>query len=249
MGRRSIIAVVGVLVALASGAAAWAASGPPSGPDPAVEEWPEWPYLTTCGYSLAFDPVAAFSGTTEAEKGSRPSEVALREALERDEIPYNRSDTHWRLLAEDDDEAEFVHGRLSGWLEWVSFQLEEGAWKWRRSSSDCQPTSIVGRGPVVTWDLAESKKPNDVVRRIKIRLGPGECDGGRPQNPRARLAFKKWGRKLLMTVWLKPLPPGAYTCPGLIEPPKMVTLPRKIKLHRLWDGSTYPPRPAIKPTR
>lgn len=249
MGRRSTIAVMGVLVALATGAAAWAASGPPSGPDPAVKEWPRWPYLTTCDYSLAFDPVSVFSGTTEAEKGTRPSEVALREALERDEIPYSRSDSNWRLLAEDEDEAEFVHGRLSGQLEWTSFQLEEGAWKMRRYSSDCEPTSIVGRGPVVTWDLAEPKKSNDLVRRIKIRLGPGDCNDGKPQNPRARVRFRKLGRKLLMTVWLKPVSPGPHTCPGLIEPPLKVTLPRKIKLHRLWDGSTYPPRPAIKPTR
>jgi hypothetical protein len=247
MGRRSVIAVAAVLVALVSAAAAWAATAPPSGPDPVVEEWPAWPYLTQCG-GLPFYPVTVFSGNAEAELGTRPSEVALREALERGELPYVSSKSNWRLIAEDQDQAEFAHGRLAGRLEWVAFEFRDGKWQYQRSSSDCNPESILGEGRVVAWSLAEPElAPSVPVRRIRIHLNGGECSSGQPQNPRARLVFRKWGRKLLMSVWLEPLPPGFYTCQGIFEPPLKVTLPRKMRLHRLWDGGTYPPRPAIKP--
>jgi hypothetical protein len=245
MKRGIRIVVAGGLVALVAAVTAWAAA-PPSGPDPAVKEWPAWPYLTSCGYAQ-FYPVTAFSGNAEAELGSSPGEVALREALQRGEIPYVRSTHHWRRIAEDETHAEFVHGRLAGHLEWARFEKSEGEWKYTGGSSDCDPTSIVGSGTVVTWSLAEpGPGPKAVVRRIKVDLGPGPCNGGRPNNPRARITFREWGRKLLMTAWLKPLPEGIYSCPGVIEPPLKVTLPRKVKLSKLWDGATYPPRPAIE---
>ncbi len=248
MRRGPAILAVGVLAVLATAAAAWSASAP-RGPDPAVEEWPAWPYSTQCELGLPFDPVTAFSGRAEAERGSRPSEVALREFLRRDSLRRDslvRSMSRWRLLAEDEDQAEFVHGPLSGKLEWLRFEREAEGWRFSGSSSDCDPTSIVGGGPVVTWTLAESiLDSNAALQKVAVDLGPGPCSGGSPQNPRARLVFRNWGRKLLMTVWLKPLPEGSYMCPGVFEPPLKVTLPRKIKLSRLYDGSTYPPTPAI----
>jgi len=196
---------------------------------------------------LPFEPVAVFSGNADAEDGSLPSEGGLREAIAHKEIYVSDAVSNWRLLAEDEDEAEFVHGRLAGTLAWASFKLTDGRWKSSGGSSDCEPTSIVGNGPVVTWSVAQpnGSTPSGVVRRLKVNLGPGPCSSGLPQNPRARLVFEKWGRKLLMTIWLKPLPEGFYDCIGISEPPLKVTLPRKIRLDHLFDGSTYPPRPAI----
>jgi hypothetical protein len=129
----------------------------------------------------------------------------------------------------------------------VSFRLQGEEWEYRQYSGDCEPRSIVGNGPVVTWSLAGPKglAPNAAVHRIKVSLGPGFCNDGKPQNPLARLVFRKWGRKLLMTVWLEPPSPGPHTCPGRVEPPLEVTLPRKTRLSRLFDGSTYPPTPAV----
>jgi hypothetical protein len=220
------------------------AASPPSGPDPAVLEWPRWPYQATCGY-LAFDPVSVFSGPTEAELGSSPPETALRAFLERREIPWVKP-RFWRLVAEDETTAEFVHGRLVRGLEWVAFELQDGKWKFVSYSSNCHPTSIVGRGTVVTWDLAPQEKPlRKWVRRVRVNLGPGNCSGGRSQNKRARPVFQPLGNKLLMTIRLTPLPPGVYTCPGLVEPPLTVRLPRRMRLSRLLDGGTYPPRPAL----
>lgn len=251
MRRGIVIGVVGVLAALVATASTWAAFAP-NGPDPVAKEWPAWPYLSQCEDGLPFYGPKVFSGPTEAERGSKPSEVALREFINHGDLPWLRSTRSWRTLAEDEDEAEFARGRLSGELEWASFRSEGGQWKFSSYSSDCKPTSIIGKGRVVTWSLAEPEEPSSTagVRRIKVHLGPGECASGAPQNPRARFVFRQWGRKLLMTIWLKPLPPlppdSGHTCLGLIEPPRKVTLPRKIKLSRLYDGSTYPPMPAIE---
>jgi hypothetical protein len=50
-----------------------------------------------------------------------------------------------------------------------------------------------------------------------------------------------------MSIWIEPLPPGFYTCQGVLEPPLKVTLPRRINLAKLYDAATYPPGPAVEP--
>jgi hypothetical protein len=48
---------------------------------------------------------------------------------------------------------------------------------------------------------------------------------------------------LVLTIWIRPLPPGPYTCEARIEPPLKLKLPGgRLGKRRLWDGSTYPPR-------
>jgi hypothetical protein len=64
--------------------------------------------LTQCEGGLPFYPIAAFTGAAEAELGSLPSEVALREALERGEVAYAGSTHNWRRVVEDEDRAEFA---------------------------------------------------------------------------------------------------------------------------------------------
>lgn len=44
-----------------------------------------------------------------------------------------------------------------------------------------------------------------------------------------------------MTILLDPLPPGSYTCQGVIEPPMHVRLPGRLGKRRLFDSGTYPP--------
>jgi hypothetical protein len=245
MRSGSVIVVVGVLAVLLTATAAWSAPGP-NGPDPAVKEWPNWPYLTQCGEGLSFDPVAAFSGSANAERGSSPSEVALRDFIEQGDLPWLRSTRNWRHVASTEGQAEFSRGRLSGELEWLSFAQREGAWEFSGYSSHCHPVSKVGNGPAVGWDLAGNElKPKAELRRIQVSLSGGPCSGGRPLGPRARVVFKGLGRKLLMTIWIKPFH-GPRTCPGVFEPPLTVSLPRRIRLDRLFDGATYPPTPAIE---
>jgi hypothetical protein len=241
-----LVLAMGTLAAgIGSSVARTGSSGPPSGPDPAVVEWPAWPYETACG-GQPFDPVAVFSGPTEAELGSGAPEAALREFLQKRPFPWTKPH-FWRLVAASETTAEFVRGRLASQLEWVSFELKDGQWREGPYWSDCEPTSIAGNGPVVTWSLAPRKRPFPKwVRRVRVNLGPGQCSGGLRQNPRARVTFKPLGKKLLMIVWLKPLPPGNYTCPGVLEPPLMVRLPHKVRLSRLFDGATYPPTPVLE---
>jgi hypothetical protein len=245
MWRGTAIVVAGVLAVLGAVGVAQSASAP-VGPDPVVREWPAWPYLSHCE-GLPFYAPAAFSGRAEAEMGSLPSELALLEFIEHGDLPWLRGTRHWRKVAEDEDQAEFARGSLSDELEWLSFQQEDGAWMFDGYASGCDPTSIVGEGWVFSWSLLDPKPPNTAVRRIQIRLGSGPCSSGKPHTPRARLVFREWGRQLLLTVWVKALPPRRYTCQGVKEPPLKVTLPRKIKLSKLFDGATYPPKPALKP--
>lgn len=248
--RRSVFLGAVIAVFLVAGTSFAAVAEAPVGPDPVVEKWPQWPYKTTCG-ELEFDPVATFGGPTGAERGSRPSEKALGAFLRRepwvsDYVPSR----HWRLLAETGDAAEFASGRLSSahGPSAMSFERKDGRWKWWGLSSGCEPTSIVEGLGAVTWTLAADRpKPKAGSRYLWINLGPGSCSGGRSQNARARKpAFWQVGRKLIMAMTLKPLPPGGYTCEGISEPPLKVKLPEQLGDMRLFDGGTYPPGNVMK---
>lgn len=241
--------ITALLVATTSFAAVAKA---PVGPDPVVAKWPQWPYKTTCG-ELEFDPVAAFSGATGAERGSRPSERALAGFLRQqrnwgEQIVPSR---HWRLLAETNEVAEFASGRLTDPYGpgTVSVERQENdAWKAVSMSSGCEPTSIVDGLRAVTWTLAVDKpKPHGNDRHLWINLGGGECSSGRSQNARARKPVVwRVDRKLMVAMTLRPLPPGLYTCQGLLEPPLKVRLPEPIGDARLFDGATYPPQDVLK---
>jgi hypothetical protein len=221
-----------------------AAALTPRGPDPAVRQWPAWPYQTTCG-SLAFDPVVAFSGPTEAELGSLPSEIALRGFLRAPTMPSIHTSS-WRLVAESEDTAEFAYGRLSTRVEWLSFKLIDGAWRYSGYASGCRPQSIVRRGPVVTWALAGNQTLTPKTRRVRVNLAGGPCSGGRSQNDHAHPLFRSVGGKLLMTIWLDPVGPGPHTCQGLVEPSLIVKLHGRLGDRELFDGGTYPPRSAFE---
>lgn len=239
--------VAALLVATTSFAAVAEA---PAGPDPVVEKWPQWPYKTSCG-DLEFDPVAVFGGPTGAERGSRQSEKALSAFLKRDRwaIDYLPA-RHWRLLAETGDAAEFANGRLTygNGPSIVSFERKDGRWKLWGLSDGCEPTSNVDGFHAVTWTLPLDKpKPQSTDRHLWINLGPGPCSGGRSQNARARQPVV-WqvNRKLVIAMTLKRLPPGGYTCEGIIEPPLKIKLPERLGDMRLFDGGTYPPGNVVK---
>jgi hypothetical protein len=250
-GRK--IQFLGVVIAafLVATAGSAAVAEAPIGPDPVVEKWPQWPYQTRCG-GLEFDPVAVFGSSTGVERGARPSERALARFLKEQRnwaypiVPAH----HWRLLAETEDVAEFASGRLADPFGpgTVSVERQESGWKAVTMSSACEPTSIVDGLAAVTWTLAVDKpQPTPGDRYIWIDLGPGECSSGRSQNARARKpVLWRIDRKLMMAMTLKPLPPGGYTCEGLIEPPLKVRLPEPLGASRLFDGATYPPHDVVR---
>jgi hypothetical protein len=253
-GWKSLALVTVLLVAMALASAQ--AAQRTEGPDPAVKEWPTWPYPTSCdGYGLPFDPVSVFSGPTGAELGSSPSEVALRKFLDGESWIHQFVPAHdWRLLAETEDRAEFASGRLSqpDRLARLSFERDGGEWKWSGSSSGCQPTSIINGRSAITWQISpEQNKVDRKTRRLLIDLGPGPCASGMSQNARAmKPIFQRLGgRRWLMIMQLKPLPPGVYTCQGILDPPLRVTLPSRIGKRRLLDGGTYPPIDVVRQWR
>lgn len=221
---------------------AGAASESVGGPDPAVSEWPEWPHPVACGYGTPFDPVAAFSGPTNAERGAKPSEKALAQYLREGELDWVRKH-QWRLVTDTANRAEFASGRLIPGPEWMTFESQGGVWKWSGYSSRCEPASLRRGRPAITWTLAKGVHLTPKTTTIEINLGPGECSGGRSQNDRLQKPeFREQQGTLMMTLWLKPLPPGIYTCPGLIEPAVKIRLPGPLGKRPLMDGGTYPPR-------
>jgi hypothetical protein len=218
------------------------------GPDPATVEWPEWPHEVSCDRGLPFDPVVAFSGPTNAERGSLPSEKALQRFLAKNILSWVRKRS-WRLVVERDGAAEFASGRLSRELEWMRFRRVHGRWKWESYSSNCKPSSLRRGVSAISWELAQSRPPlSPSTRSIEVNLGPGECNDGRSQNERLqRPEFREQQGKLVMTLWLRPVSPGFHNCVGIIEPPLTIELPEPLGDRELVDGGTYPPRRSDEP--
>src|SRR5262245_17205930 len=102
---------------------------PPPGSDPAVAEWPYWPYKVAC-YGPPFDPVSVFSGPANAESGTLPAEIELRETIYDPELAWlHLPKDHWRHVFETDSEASFVSGRLGSYPQWTYFRNDGSGWK------------------------------------------------------------------------------------------------------------------------
>jgi hypothetical protein len=221
------------------------------GSESATDTWPHWPYPTSCGIGTPFNPVSTFRAPAGAETGTSPSELALSAILSDPQLGWlGFPKSGWRLVSEDAELAVFVAGLPSTAafpLQFLTVALKEGQWK-PNSSGTCQLRSVLPAGQVVTWDLAREQpglRPD--TRYVRINLGAGSCDSGASQNDRARKpTFRQIGRNLLMTMSLEPLPPGVYTCIGIIDPPMTVRLPGRLGTRTLLDGASYPPRSAAE---
>ena len=234
-------------LSIASGPPATASSARQGEPDPAVLAWPEWPSEVSCGRGIPFDPIVAFSGPTNAERGPLMSEKALRRFLADEGLGRPHG---WRKIVETGGVAEFAAGRLSRGPEWMSFRRTRKGWRFSGYSSRCEPSTLRRGQPAITWSLAPEQRLGPATRQVRVNLGPGECNGGKSQNDRVeRPQFREQNGVLLMSLWLRPVGPGPHTCQGLVEPPLTITLPEPLGHRRLFDGGVYPPRPGDAPKR
>ncbi len=213
----------------------------PTGPDPATARWSQWPYPTDCG-GLSFDPVSAFGGSTEAETGTGGPELALRSILDQrlyPELPRH----YWRTIAASESVVEFASGRLeTSPPYWLAFELSAGKWSLKRKGN-CVPHSLANGLEAARWSLDGDAHLRPTSRTIPVQVTEGSCTGGANPNPRVLqpgLAFQQ--HRLVITLWVTPLPPGARTCEERFHPPYLVKLPRALGDRSVWNGATYPPR-------
>ena len=240
IGTRVAAAVV-LSLAFAGTAQAWNVKYA-NGPDPAVSAWPSWPYLVGC-LGTTFDPVATFGGPTEAENGPGGAEQALRKYL--DEGLYSQLPTKfWRPVLSTETRAVFASGRLEQGLFWLAFELVGSGWQIIGGVEECHVRPLRGESDLIDWSLARGEVLGPRSRQVKVKLHYRRgCDGGRRLNSDAEPEFRRVAKHLVMTIWIRPLPPGEHTCEGAIEPPLSVKIPGgRLGKRGLWDGSSYPPQ-------
>lgn len=221
------------------------AAGPSSGSDPVVDEWPQWPYGAGC-YGPPFDPVTVFSRPATAELGSRPTEVALRAVIHEPQFAWLGFAQHnWRFVSETEDEAVFVND-----FSWIRLERDGETWK-LAGNGGCVPHTTIHGLEAVPWTLSTMHRgPGKTTKYVWVDLGPGPCASGMSQNARARKPiFRQFGKRLVMTILLEPLPPGHYTCQGILDPALRVKLPGQLGKRRLFDGGTFPPGDVMRTWR
>lgn len=235
-----ILKALALIAAIAMASVVPGATASVSGPDPAVKKWPTWPYEVTC-HGLPFNPIGVFGGTPGAQTGSQPYEVALREFLTKNTLPWIPP-SQWRLVAANDEQAEFVSGQLPTELDWLLFKHEAAGWKWS-GSAGCTPRSLrdgVSASQWFPWRESVALLPR--TRVLKIGIQELSCTGG--ANPASRIEtpdvqYSK--NRLIVTTWVEPLPLDAYECPSNPAAPYKIKLPRPLGRRVLLDGGTYPP--------
>jgi hypothetical protein len=215
-----------------------------------VQQWPSWPYATTCG-GKGFDPIAVFGSPVGvgAEDGSSPAEAALRDLTQNQEYAsiFKGHEEGWRLVSETPGSASFVWGQLP-YLMAVTVAESEGAWGYQGGSYGCIPRSVIGEHLAVEWELVPQPKLREDTRSILVNLGSGGgCAGKGGWSARAdRPRFRQAGQKLLIAIGVKPLsrPPFSWltSCAREAGPPLEVKLPGRLGRRTLFDAGTYPPQ-------
>jgi hypothetical protein len=194
---------------------------------------------------LPFAPQTALRKPADAENGTLESEAALRTFLRGHRQPGPPSNG-WRLLAETETTADFAQGYIAdGTFEQALFKNVGGVWEDRWLGPCPLPTAHDGRR-AVTWTLAGPKPPTPSSRTIEVDLGPAECASGMPESEQLEApVFRQENGALLMTLWLRPLPPGWYSCQAVEGPPTKIELPGRLGHRELLDGGVFPPQSPI----
>lgn len=248
--RRSGILIWSIAVALIFGSAAVAvASEPATGPDPVIEQWPNWRGQVSCGADgVPFLPRVALRRPADAEKGHRPAEIALRKFLDARRQP-SEGRHGWRLLAENAESADFIRGSIvNESSEHVRLELVNGSWVATFDWHPCVLRAWRKGHPAVPWSLDRDQHLTASTSTIKVWVGSFECDNTALKAP----VFRREGDRLLMTLWPHPKPPSNLLCPEeLLERELAIRLPRPLANLKLYDGGVFPPRlaepPAVQP--
>jgi hypothetical protein len=246
----SVIALVSAMLGIAAIAlvADSGAEPAPASPDPALADWPGWPYQATCGY-MGFNPVRVFSGPAQAEHGDGAPEAALRGMLARN-FPFSLPDHGWRLAARRHGKALFLHGRLGAEFESldqlgdIELERRNGRWQMRTSGSFCNMFTVWHGRDADAWQLA-AKQPllDPATRRLRVITGARCSRDQKP--PLVEPRFDEIAGKLVMTLLLKYQDTPSGICePGLPPwPPVVVELPEPLGDRELYDGAFFPPLP------
>lgn len=185
--------------------------------------------------------VTALDGPVGAEQSPTGAAPALRALIANPNGIAPLPTTSWRLLYEKGTAAEFAVANGEDWTA-VLFHHDNGQWSFQSAFYQVTPRAFRSGCNSADWHFA--KAPQSNADAVVIDVVERACTGGAGCDDRLLAPEVLYGDdRIVVTCWVRPLPPAVYPCPG--NPPARVTVPldEQIKSRPFYDGSFYPPRP------
>lgn len=221
--------------------AAWASVASAVGPDPVTERYPDWPHPVTCAY-LPFDPIEVFGSPGNAERGSHPSDRALRRFLAHPGWIGPFPKKGWRLVARSRHHAEYTNGFLPSEMFWLLFDRRNGKWEWG-GSGGCIPTTLRRGLAAAEWRMDPARQPRPGDRFIWALVTETGCTSAADPTDRIQEPEVIYGeREVRVTFWVTPPKGNFFHCPGNPSARVRVALPGPVGDREIRDGGVYPPR-------
>lgn len=200
--------------------------------------------LFTCGDDRTFS-ASLFDEAGDAELDDHPAAAALRDLLGSSTPVSDRlPDSGWYLTGMDDTSATFV-ARVEeepGFVR-VTSELQGQGWQ-ARYVGWCTPRVDLDSVSLAIWSFAPGKRvPGPEATSFEADVTELACTGSTPMGDRLLPPTILYGKTQVLVIFAaRPLPAGAYTCPGNPSTRVAVELSEPIGDRMVVDGSSYPPR-------
>lgn len=227
-GGRVALGLVGALLLLAGigvGTTSAVAAPPPDG-------------LRAC-WDEPF-PMSVFDQPADYETKNTGLAKALRRAVKMRGMGYPKK--NWWLLYKDGRSAEVASGNpeREGGLWVISFERKKGVWKWA-GSGDCRLAAYRPGVNIGEWNRSRGQDYSRSTTSFKVDVYEMSCNGGAPPTGRVtKPVIEYYEDSIVVTYFVKPNDPGAYTCPGAPPVTKILKLEEPIGDREVLDGGTYP---------
>ena len=218
----------------------------PGSVQPTLEPTAVEPVIVNCGDRGRDFPTAALSGPGLAELGADPPAAILRSTLATAPAETPFPGHGWHRVLDDARGVLFVAAGTDGTTWWQVHVGILGGVLQAIDQGECRlaVTAPAGISYGRWWLDPVALPPSPETREVAILVRETACAGG--HSPEGRVlapTIVVHGDAIDVTIGIRQQP-GEHDCPGNHGYRMRLKLPEALGARRLFDASSYPPRPA-----